>query len=102
MRRRGSRSRNAFEVGQSSVGTRRGTSRHGVARKPSTSGLLTQEQLVAVQVLEKNARTPRARLRLAVESDPASLQDLVITNTIGGVQRQKRKAACLLAHDREV
>src|SRR5215467_15366823 len=75
----------------------------GSGPKPSsTSGFLTQEHLVAVKVLEKNARTPWARLRLPVKNDPASLQGLVITDAIGSIHRQKWEAASLLAHNREV
>src|SRR5262245_45401463 len=42
----------------------------------STSGLLTQEQLVAAQVLKKNSRTPRACVRLAVELTPRAFNVL--------------------------
>jgi len=75
---------------------------HRAPKTFSTSGLPAQKQLIAVEVLEKHARTPWACFRLAVKNDSASLQALVITNTIGSVNRQKREAASLLAHDRDV
>src|SRR4029434_1651252 len=52
------------------------------------SGLLAQEQLVAVQIFEKHAHTPRTFRRLAMERNAASFQGLVIAETTSGVQRE--------------
>src|SRR4029453_11587830 len=64
--------------------------------------LLTQEHFVAIEVFEKHARAPRARFRLAMKCDPSGLQGLVVTDTIGSVERNKWEAARLLAHHRQV
>jgi hypothetical protein len=68
----------------------------------ANSGLLTHEDLVAIEVFTLQPRAPRVRLRLAEKLHAQRLHPRVVADAVRSVEAQESVATALLAHYRLV